>query len=139
MKVKKLLCVLILVAILMMFAIPAIAAPIDIDVGGIIQVFPKEIAMAFWLVFLLIACDFILGVIAAIRDGTFDAGKLPEFIKQNVFPYIGGLLILALFALASPEIKIIFFSAAAAATIKFLKDLKDKVIAIFGPLPDKGT
>lgn len=140
MKSKKLFVVLILAVLVLLIAAPVMAAPIDIDIGvvsGILQEIPQEIVLAFWLVFLLIACDFILGVIRSIRDGTFDAGKLPEFIKQNIFPYVGGLLILALFALASPEIKVLFFSAAAAATIKFGKDLKDKIVGIFGPLPEK--
>lgn len=40
----------------------------------------------------LIVLDLLLGVAAALRTNTFDFGKLADFYKTNVIPYILGYL-----------------------------------------------
>jgi len=80
----------------------------------------------------IILVDTLLGVVLAISKGQFDIRKFPQFIKTNVLPFMGGLIILTL-AAGNTELKAIFFASAAATVAKFLADLKDKIVALFGP------
>ncbi|MHB1421335.1 MAG: hypothetical protein ACYCX4_17435, partial [Bacillota bacterium] len=101
-------------------------------------ILPMDILKAFLVVLALVVIDVLLGIVLSIKQGNFNIRTLPRFIQQSILPYVGGLLILALGASASPEIRALFFAAVAATTIKFLADLKDKLVGIFGPSVQAG-
>lgn len=79
-----------------------------------------------------ILLDFILGVLISIKDKTFDLSKLPQFLKTNLFPYIGGLLVVAAVAIWVPTLNYLFYAGGALVTAKFCKEaLLDKVKLLF--------
>lgn len=80
----------------------------------------------------IVMLDTVLGILVSLKQGQFDWRELPRFLQTALLPYIGGLLILALVSMVSPEILVIFYSAVAATTAKFLVEIKDKVVVIFG-------
>ncbi len=92
--------------------------------------FRPEITIALCSVLGLIVVDTALGVIMAISQGHFDLRKLPQFLRTNILPYAGGLLILAL-AGGNTQLQAIFFAAAAATSMKFLLEIKDKIKTIY--------
>ncbi len=89
-------------------------------------------------ILVIILLDTLLGVILSIRAGTFDVRKLPQFMVTNLLPYAGGLLILALAGWVagdySTQLLAIFYAAAAATAAKFIAEIKDKAVQIFGEL-----
>lgn len=93
--------------------------------------FIPEVWYTLGTVLVLILVDVALGLLAAFVTGTFDVRKLPSFLRQSVLPYLGSLLLLAL-ASAQPEMKILFFAAAAAVVAKFVSDIKDKLAKMLG-------
>jgi hypothetical protein len=82
----------------------------------------------------VIVIDTILGVIIAFSKGEFDPKKLPNFLKNNIFPFVGSLALLAIGAMSLDVIKVLFFASAAAALARFLAELKSKLESIFGTL-----
>lgn len=80
----------------------------------------------------MIVLDTLLGVLIAFSKGEFDPRKLPAFLKNSILPYVGALALLAIGAMSLDVIKALFFASAAAAVAKFLADLKDKLVSIFG-------
>lgn len=82
----------------------------------------------------LILADFIFGVLVAFKNRAFSASKLAQFVQTNLIPYMGALLLLALFSNSNTELEALFFTIAAVVTVKFLADIKDKVSQIFGGL-----
>lgn len=82
----------------------------------------------------LILADTIFGILAALKTGTFSLSKLAQFVQTNLVPYVGGLLVLALFTNSNAELSALFFTIAAMITVKFLADIKDKVSQVFGGL-----
>ncbi|WP_027364036.1 hypothetical protein [Desulfotruncus alcoholivorax] len=79
----------------------------------------------------LIIVDFCLGVFLALKQGDFDVRKLPKFLETGVIPYVGALVLLALFIGISPGLEAIFFACTAAIGLKYLADIKDKLASIF--------
>lgn len=79
----------------------------------------------------LILADFIFGVLLSLRNGNFNFSKLPQFVQTSLIPYIGGLLILALFSNANAELGTLFFTIAATITVKFLADIVSKASQLF--------
>lgn len=45
----------------------------------------------------LVLLDLLLGIILSIKQGNFDVRKLPQFLTSGVLPYVGSLMMLALF------------------------------------------
>jgi len=75
-----------------------------------------------------ILLDTIMGILISIKAKTFDVSKLPQFIAGNVFPYMGGLIILAVFANYVPDLAYLFYAGVALVTVKFSKEaLIDKL------------
>ena len=60
------------------------------------MIFTSAIFKSLMFVLAAILLDFILGVLISIKQETFDPGLLPKFIATNLFPYVGGLVVLAL-------------------------------------------
>jgi len=79
----------------------------------------------------LILLDFILGALVAMKTSTFDVRKLPQFLETSFVPYVGGLLILALFSNTDPTLSVLFFATSAAVYAKFLADIKTKLAQLF--------
>lgn len=70
-----------------------------------------------------IFADVIVGWIKAILNKEFDISKAPQFLATNIFPYIGGLIIIGLMANFISEIKPIFFALTALVDLKFGKEI----------------
>lgn len=99
------------------------------------QVLSNGILYAFIVVAVAIVVDTVLGVIkAALADyDKFNIRLLANFLKTGVLPYVGGLGLLALAAeFVGGEFAALFYPAAAAVTAKYIAEIKDKLIAIFG-------
>jgi len=79
-----------------------------------------------------ILLDFVMGVLISIKEKTFDASKLPQFIATNVFPYVGGLTIVAVLAIYVPDLNYLFYTGVALVIVKFSKEaLLDKLKTLF--------
>lgn len=82
-----------------------------------------------------ILIDAILGIILTFKDGNepFDFKKLPQFISKNIFPYVGGLLVIALAAeyIGTPY-DVLFYPLAVAVLAKYVVEIKDKLQNMFG-------
>jgi hypothetical protein len=68
----------------------------------------------------------------------FDFRKLPQFVATNIFPYVGGLTLVATLAnVIGDPYSALFYPIAAAVLLKYLTDIKDKLSILFGiSLPD---
>lgn len=76
--------------------------------------------------------DTILGILVAIKIRQFTFSKLAQFVQTSLVPYVGGLLVLALFSNSNTELGALFFTVAAAITAKFIADILSKVSQLFG-------
>jgi len=101
--------------------------------------FSPAMVKALVLVTVLIAVNLLLGIVVAIRERQFDWLVLPDFLRSAVIPVLGGLVVLAAGAVVVPEIEALYFAAAAAAAAKYLKDVKDKVTALFASVQIEGV
>lgn len=90
------------------------------------------VVWAFVTVLVLIMLDTLLGIILAFSRSEFDPRKLPQFLRTNILPFAGALMLLAIGAMSLDVIKALYFASVAAATAKFLAELKDKLFVIFG-------
>ena len=55
-------------------------------------------------ILILILVDFILGVVVAIKAGTFKLSKIGAFLNTSVLYYFGGYLLLGVAGVAEPSI-----------------------------------
>jgi hypothetical protein len=55
-------------------------------------------------ILILIVVDFILGIIVAIKEKTFQLSKIADFLNTSVLYFLGGYLILGVAAIAEPSI-----------------------------------
>ena len=80
-----------------------------------------------------IGLDFILGILISIKESTFTISKLPQTIGKNIFPFVGGLIILALLGNYIDEFNAVYYVGAGLVTLKFSKEaLIDKIKILFG-------
>ena len=85
-----------------------------------------------------ILLDFLLGVLISIKQKTFNLSVLPKFIVSNVFPYVGGLVVLALLSVYLAQMDTdagsifygFYYTAAGIVTLKFSKEALSEKIAI---------
>jgi hypothetical protein len=89
-------------------------------------------------ILVIILLDTLLGIILSIRAGTFNVRKLPQFLATNLLPFGGALLLLGLAACIageySTQLLALFYAAAAATAAKFIAEIKDKTVQIFGEI-----
>lgn len=79
-----------------------------------------------------ILLDMLMGVCIAIKIGTFSLSTLPKFLASNVVPYVGGLIILAVFANYLSDLNYLFYAGVGLVTVKFSKEaLIDKLKTLF--------
>lgn len=95
---------------------------------------PDSVFLVLAIVVTLILLDALFGIIRAIKAGKFDLSKLPQFLATNVFPYCGGMLLLALAAeyIGGPFQDYVYYVIAAPVAAKFAKELWEKVKAVLG-------
>lgn len=82
-----------------------------------------------------ILLDAVLGVLNTFKpsEENFDIRKLPQFIAQNVFPYVGGLAAVALVADRVGEpYNYVFYFFAVSVVAKYVAEIKDKLFLLFG-------
>jgi len=102
-----------------------------INLSMIADIVPQVELKALVGLILLIFVNFILGVILATRNGEFDPRKLPN-VLQSMLLYIGGLVLLFIFGIYLPYLMALFVALAAALTISYGLDVKNKLIKIYG-------
>ena len=79
-----------------------------------------------------ILLDFIMGVIVSLKQHKFSLSILPQFIATNLLPYVGGLAVLAVFAIYVPALEYLFYMGIGLVGIKFTKEaLIDKLTILF--------
>jgi len=72
--------------------------------------------------------DAMIGWLIAYLKGEFDVRKMPQFLKTNILPYIGSLLIFAVIATLDPAYLFVFTGLVVFITGKFsVEALKDKI------------
>jgi hypothetical protein len=71
-----------------------------------------------------ILLDWVLGVLVSIKNNpkTFSLNKLPQTLARNIFPYMGGLLIVWAISIYIPFFEKVFFTFAGLASLKFSKE-----------------
>ena len=75
-----------------------------------------------------ILLNFVLGVLISIKKHEFDINLLPKFIATDLFPYIGGLMVLALLSVYLAELEYLYYAAVSMVAVKFSKEaLLDKI------------
>lgn len=95
----------------------------------------QPVFITFLVVAVAIVIDTILGAVkAAMADcDSFNFRELPRFLATGILPYVGGLGVLALAAKFVGDVFIgLFYPAAAAVTAKYVAEIKDKLVEIFG-------
>jgi hypothetical protein len=93
----------------------------------------------------LIFLNVILGVAIAIRDGTFDLQKLPEFLKTEVLPYGMSLTALAgaaqinfsylaanVSTITTDALVALAWTAIGAYVLKLVQEIGQKIFKLFG-------
>lgn len=55
-------------------------------------------------ILVLIAVDFIMGILVAIKEGNFQLSKIGNFLNTSVLWFLGGYLVLGVAAVAEPAI-----------------------------------
>ncbi len=100
--------------------------------------FPHDLVTFLIGIIILIFADLLLGICVSLKQGTFDVRRLPQFLQTAVLPYIGGLTVLLAAASFNSELKAALIAAAMALGLKYVAEIKDKLILLFG-LTDMGT
>ena len=82
-----------------------------------------------------ILLDTVIGILLTFKkdEEKFDVRKLPQFVSTNIFPYVGGLAVLAIVAeyIGQPY-DTMFFPIAVAVLVKYVAEIKDKLKKLFG-------
>ena len=99
------------------------------------EILTNGVLYTFIVVAAAIIIDTVLGAIkaAVVNYDVFDLRTLPKFLGTGILPFVGGLGILALAAeFVGDPFAALFYAAAAAVTLKYMADIKDKLVSIFG-------
>jgi len=98
----------------------------------ILGLFSTAIFKSLILVVAVIMLDFVLGMLISIKKKTFEVGLLPKFLATNLFPYVGGLVVLALLSVYLAQMEYLYYAAVGLVTLKFSKEaLLDKIKELF--------
>lgn len=96
--------------------------------------FDPGVLLGLKLALIAILCDTAIGWILAIVKGVFDIRLVPQFLKTNILPYFGALVILAIATIYVPEYIPVFYFICAIIMVKFgVEALKDKLTQFFKP------
>ena len=89
------------------------------------------------IIIIVIVVDALFGVLQSLKDNTFDRGKLLQFIKSDVLPYVGVVLVLAMAAYmvnaeTIPVFYALFYAVAMIIVGKYGADIVKKLLTLFG-------
>lgn len=82
-----------------------------------------------------ILLDAVVGILKTFKkeNENFDIRKLPQFVATNVFPFVGGLVVLAVVAeYVGQPYDGLFYPIAGAVLAKYVAEIKDKLANLFG-------
>lgn len=87
----------------------------------------------------LIFADALLGAFLAMKQRQFRLRYFSNFAYTGIVPYVGSLLVILLLSgVAPPEYKTVFYglflTVAAVVYSKYLTEIKDKLLGIFGKI-----
>ena len=94
--------------------------------------FDQQVLYALIGVLILIFLKTLLGVLAAIKAGTFEAKRFPDFLRKEVMPFVGSLILLAAASMFNPDLKVFFFGSLVPITYYLLTGVKDKFKELAG-------
>lgn len=96
--------------------------------------FDPAVLFGLKLALIAILCDTAIGWLLAFVSGEFDIRMVPQFLKTNVLPYFGALVVLALVTVADAAYAPLFYFICLIVTTKFgIEALKDKLTQFFKP------
>lgn len=90
---------------------------------------------ALFVVVVAILLDAVLGIIKTFKpdEENFDFKKLPQFVSNSIFPYVGGLVALAVVAeFVGQPYDAIFYPVAVAVGLKYVNEIYEKAKTLFG-------
>lgn len=90
---------------------------------------------ALLIVVVAILLDAVLGIIKTFKpdEENFDLKKLPLFVANSIFPYVGGLVALAIVAeFVGQPYDAIFYPVAVAVALKYVAEIVEKAKSLFG-------
>ena len=85
---------------------------------------------------ILIIADFLLGVIVAIKTGTFKLNKIASFLNTSVLEMVGGYFVVGAIALAEPSFTAMVTASWAAIDLTLLAEIVMKCKNLGLPIPD---
>lgn len=83
----------------------------------------------------LLMAKVILAIIRSLKEGHFDPKRLPEFLKNDVVPYGGGIAVLWLLNLVDEALAPVYHASVLAVTGMLLKQVWQHVRYLFGAKP----
>ena len=86
-----------------------------------------DILWTFLGVLAIITLNAALGVLRAVVDQEFDIEHMADYLRTHILPDGGALILLGATAVVTPEVKVLFFTASAAATLKYLGKIKENL------------
>ncbi len=108
------------------------------DFTGIFQL-PHGLGLGVVLliIIIVIVVDALFGVLQSLKDNTFDWGKLLQFIKSGVLPYVGVVVVLAAATyMVNAETMLTFYALFYAVAMiivgKYGADIVKKLLILFG-------
>lgn len=90
---------------------------------------------ALFVVVVAIIVDAVLGIIKTFKpdEENFDLGKLPQFVAESIFPYVGGLVVLGAVAqFVGKPYDAVFYPVAVMVGVKYVKEIWEKARKLFG-------
>ncbi len=89
-------------------------------------------------ILILIAVDFVMGVVIAIKNGQFQLSKIAEFLNTSVLYFLGGYILIGVAATVSESINEEVVTAAwALLDVTMVGFIIDKAKKLGLPVPDK--
>jgi Bacteriophage holin family len=85
---------------------------------------------------ILVVADFILGVIVALKAGTFHFNKLAQFLNTTVLALVGGYFVVGFVALVEPSLKYVVVTCWGILSVALLGGITGKLGALGVPMPE---
>ena len=89
--------------------------------------------------FVLILVDFVLGVIVALKAGTFKLNKLASFLNTSVLGMVGGYFLVGVMATVEPSFTAAVMASWIAIDAALVAMIVNKLKALGLPVPDAIT
>ena len=85
---------------------------------------------------ILSIADFVLGVIVALKSGTFKLNKIARFLNTSVLAMVGGYLVVGVIATAEPSFTAMVIASWAAIDAALLAMIVNKLKGLGLPIPE---